>query len=250
MSVKDDRKGGRGGGIVSFMVGLVCFLAVWQLGALAAGSEMILPGPVPVARRLLALLSTPRFFKALAASSVRLLAGLAVSVPLGAAAGLASALDRRAAAFLRPFLGVIAATPVMSVILIAFLVFGSGRTPVFTVFLMVFPVIASNTAAGVRAVDPKLAELFDVYRVRGAALLRRLYLPALMPYLTAGVHSGLSLGWKVTVAAEVLVQPAFGLGSGMQTAKAHLETPELFAWTAAAILAASASSWLTRRLSQ
>jgi NitT/TauT family transport system permease protein len=42
----------------------------------------------------------------------------------------------------------------------------------------------------------------------------------------------------VVVAAEVLAQPVRALGTGMQNAKAQLETPELFAWTAAAVLLA------------
>ena len=66
-----------------------------------------------------------------------------------------------------------------------------------------------------------------------------LYLPSLAPFIVSGLRSGLSLAWKVTIAAEVLVQPLRALGTGMQRAKAQLETAELFAWTAAAVLAAA-----------
>ncbi|MDR1256868.1 MAG: ABC transporter permease, partial [Spirochaetaceae bacterium] len=115
---------------LSFVCGLGAFFLLWQAGAWLTGSEIILPGPLPVAKKLLALVKTARFQTALARSSLRLLLGLAISVPLGVLAGLVSALSGRAAAFLRPFFSVIAATPVMSVILIAFLAFGAERTPV------------------------------------------------------------------------------------------------------------------------
>jgi NitT/TauT family transport system permease protein len=138
----------------------------------------------------------------------------------------------------------------MSVILIAFLVFGSERTPVFASFLMVFPVMASTTLAGVRSVDPKLRELFALYRLSRKETIRRLYIPAIAPFILGGLHSSLSLCWKVVVASEVLVQPLLALGTGMQRAKAQLETPELFAWTLATIIAAAltelASSALLR----
>ncbi|MDR2659324.1 MAG: ABC transporter permease subunit [Spirochaetaceae bacterium] len=234
----------RSGHPLSFFAGLACFFLIWQIGAWFTGSEIILPAPLSVIEKLFALIKTERFLSAFAASSVRLLAGLLISAPLGILAGLAAALDKRIAAFLRPFFSVIAATPVMSVILIAFLAFGSEKTPVFTVFLMVFPVMAANTMAGVKAVDPNLIELFKVYNLGGIEKLRFLYIPSLIPFLTAGLHSGLSLGWKVLVAAEVLVQPVSGLGSGMQMAKARLETPELFAWTAATVIAAALSALL------
>lgn len=233
---------------LSFVCGLGAFFLLWQAGAWLTGSEIILPGPLPVAKKLLALVKTARFQTALARSSLRLLLGLAISVPLGVLAGLVSALSGRAAAFLRPFFSVIAATPVMSVILIAFLAFGAERTPVFTAFLMVFPVITANTIAGVKAVDPNLVEVFKVYYPRRMEKLRYLYIPSLLPYLAAGIRSALSLGWKVTVAAEVLVQPLSALGTGMQMAKAQLETPELFAWTVATVIAAALSDLLLDRL--
>jgi NitT/TauT family transport system permease protein len=69
--------------------------------------------------------------------------------------------------------------------------------------------------------------------------LRHLYIPSIMPFVLSGLKSSLSLCWKVVVAAEILVQPFRSLGAGMQQAKARLETPELFAWTLATVIAAS-----------
>jgi NitT/TauT family transport system permease protein len=134
---------------------------------------------------------------------------------------------------------VISATPVVSVILIAFLFLGSGRTPVFTAFLMVFPVMAANAIEGVGSADPKLKELSAAFKMSRAQTLKYLYIPSLVPFILAGLRSSLSLCWKVVVAAEVMVQPLRSLGAGMQQSKAQLETPELFAWTAATVIAAA-----------
>jgi NitT/TauT family transport system permease protein len=40
----------------------------------------------------------------------------------------------------------------------------------------------------------------------------------------------------------------FALGTGMQRARAQLETPELFAWTLATIIAAACTELLSRAL--
>jgi ABC-type nitrate/sulfonate/bicarbonate transport system ATPase subunit/ABC-type nitrate/sulfonate/bicarbonate transport system permease component len=224
---------------VWYLAGIAALLALWQAGAALAGSSLVFPGPLPVFRRLAALARSSAFLPALAGSLGRVLAGMALSVPAGLLCGLLSGLDRRAAAFLKPLFSIIAATPVMSVILIAFLVFGSGGTPVFTSVLMVFPVMAANTLEGVRAVSPELKEMFRVYRVPRSAALLRLYLPSIVPFALGGLRSSLALCWKVVTAAEVLTQPLRALGTGMQTAKAQLETPELFAWTAATVIAAA-----------
>lgn len=222
------------------IAGIVFLLLVWEMVSLAFGSGLILPGPLPVLRRFIELIQTRRFLLALAGSLLRVLGGIFIAVPLGIAAGILAGLDRRANAFLRPLFSVISATPVLSVILIAFLFLGSGRTPVFTAFLMVFPVMAANAIEGIKNTDPRLKELFVTFRMSRRETLRSLYIPSLVPFVLGGLRSSLSLCWKVIVAAEVIVQPLRSLGTGMQQAKAQLETPELFAWTAAAVIAAAA----------
>ena len=221
------------------IAGIAFLLLIWELAARFYGSLIILPGPLPVLKSFLSLIKTPRFLAALGGSLLRVLGGIAVAVPLGIAAGIAAGLDRRAAAFLRPFFTVISATPVMSVILIAFLFLGSGRTPVFTAFLMVFPVMSANVIEGMKSTDPKLKELFTAFRMSLGETLKYLYVPSLVPFILGGLRSSLSMCWKVVVAAEVLVQPLRSLGAGMQQAKAQLETPELFAWTVATVIAAA-----------
>lgn len=219
--------------------GALALSIAWEVAARIVDSALILPGPVATFRALLVLAPTERFLLAALGSTLRVAAGLAFAIPVAALVGIASGLDARVRAFVRPFFSVVAATPVLSVILIALLWFGQERTPIFTSFLMIFPVMAANAAEGVRSADRRLLEVSRVYGLSRLARLRHLYLPTLVPYLLAGARSSLSLCWKVVVAAEVIAQPARSLGAGMQAAKAMLETTELFAWTAATVLLAA-----------
>jgi NitT/TauT family transport system permease protein len=223
------------------LAGVAVLLLLWELGARAYGSGLILPGPLLVLGRFVELIQNPRFLAALWGSFLRVMWGIVIAIPLGIAAGVAAGLDKRIHAFLRPLFTVVSATPVISVILIAFLILGSGRTPVFTAFLMVFPVMAANAIEGVNSTDRRLKELFTAYKMSRAETLRYLYIPSLVPFIVGGLRSSLSLCWKVVVAAEVIVQPLRSLGSGMQQARAQLETPELFAWTLATVIAAAAT---------
>ncbi|MDR1909543.1 MAG: ATP-binding cassette domain-containing protein [Spirochaetaceae bacterium] len=234
----------RGGDLFWLLLGALALLALWQGAAGALGSPILLPGPLLTARRFFVILRTRRFLVSLGETFWRVILGILIAVPPGIAAGLAGALNRPLGLFLKPLFTVIASTPVMAVILIAFLILGQERTPVFTAFLMVFPVMSATTAEGVRALDPRYRELMRIYRVSRTDALRFLYIPGVAPFILGGLRSGLSLCWKVVVAAEVLVQPLRALGSGMQLAKAHLETPELYAWTAATVLAAALSQGL------
>jgi NitT/TauT family transport system permease protein len=222
-------------------LGVVSLLLAWEIASLAFASSLLLPGPLPVLKRFFVLICTKPFLRALAGSFGRVLLAMLISVILGMAAGSAAALDKRAGAFLTPLFQVISATPVIPIILIAFLWFGQDKTAVFTAFLMIFPIIAANTTAGIASLDPKLKELFALYRLPFKERFRSLYLPGIAPFVAGGLRSGLSQCWKVVVAAEVLLQPRFSLGNGMQSARANLETAELFAWTAGAVLAGALS---------
>jgi len=229
------------------LLGITSLFVLWELASRLYGASFILPAPVPVLANLASLMWSRAFLLALGNTFLRVMLGIAVALPVAVALGLAAGLDGRIEAFLRPLFSVVAATPVISVILIAFLLLGSGGTPVFTACLMVFPVMAANALEGVRCVDPKLKELFSAFGLDRRARIRFLYLPSLAPFIVGGIRSSLSLCWKVVVAAEVLVQPLAGLGTGMQMARAHLRSPELFAWTFATILAAAFSQILLTR---
>ena len=46
----------------------------------------------------------------------------------------------------------------------------------------------------------------------------------------------MGMAWKAGIAAEVLCTPRYSIGSALYSSKIYLDTPGLFAWTAAVIL--------------
>ena len=66
--------------------------------------------------------------------------------------------------------------------------------------------------------------------------MRYLYLPSLLPYFAAACGTGIGIGWKAGIAAEVLGLPKNSIGKALYNAKIYLEMPDLFCWTAVIIL--------------
>lgn len=132
----------------------------------------------------------------------------------------------------------------MSIIIIALIWFQSGRVPIFVCFLMCFPIIWTNAVEGIRQVSKDLLQMAKVYRVNRSLIIRRIYIPSIRPYLIAGVTTALGLGWKVTVAAEVLSNPKFSIGGNLYGAKVYLESSQLFAWTSVVIILSFAFEYL------
>jgi NitT/TauT family transport system permease protein len=108
--------------------------------------------------------------------------------------------------------------------------------PVFSAFLIAFPVIAGNVAEGMRSVDPGLKAMAAVYRVGSYSRLINLELPSVLPFFISGAVTALALSWKVVIAGEILSLPSHALGTGMAESRVMLETGAVFAWTAAALV--------------
>jgi NitT/TauT family transport system permease protein len=207
------------------------------------GKELVLPSPGRVLGAALALYPTPRFLSDLGATFLRGLAAFALSAALGIAAGLASGLRPLFGAALAPLLTAIRATPVLALVLIALLWFPSGFVPIFSAFLMAFPIMATSAAEGVRAADARLLEMARLFRVPRRELFLKLSLPSATPYLMAGAKSALGLSWKVVVAGEILSQPSRAIGTGMQDSRMMLESASVFAWAFAAVLLCGLTEW-------
>jgi sulfonate transport system permease protein len=66
-----------------------------------------------------------------------------------------------------------------------------------------FPVYLGVMGA-VISVDRKIVEVGRAFRLSGAAMVRRILLPAVMPAYVISLRAGLGLGWMFVVAAEFL----------------------------------------------
>ena len=227
-------------------------IALWKLGALGMGKDIILPAPERVAIVFVDLLTTPRFRAAMSATAVRSLTAFFIAMLAGSVAGFCSGIFPRFKAMLSPLLTVLRATPVLAIILLAMIWFPAGVVPVFSALLMSFPVVSEHVAAGVRTVDFRLVDMAHSFKVPTRAINWSIRIPAAMPQVLAAARSALGLSWKVVIAGEVLSQPAMAIGTGMQEARLVLETAEVFAWALAGILLCAAGDALfdivTKRL--
>lgn len=215
---------------------LAFWIGVWQLCAMAVGRAVVLPTPLAVAERFLALAHTAGFWRALCGSLSRVTAGYLIGTLSGIAVGICMFFVRPIHTLLAPLLTVIRSTPVASFIILTLVMMKNAHIPTFITFLMVFPMLAGAACNALGETDRGLLEAAEVYRVRGFARFRALYLPSIEPALRSQSLTALGFAWKAGVAAEVLCYPRDSIGLYLHDAKAHLETTDLFAYTLLVIL--------------
>jgi len=212
------------------------------------GEELFLPSPVSVIRTLIGLLGTKDFYIAIGSSFLRIGAGFAAGLLLGAGLALLSLKMRAVRILLRPMMTVIKSIPVASFVILALILVGSRHLALLICFLMVLPVIYTNTLAGLDSTDPQLLEVAKIYGTPKGRTLLYIYFPAAAPYISAGITVALGLCWKSGVAAEVIGLTAGSIGRKLYDAKIHLNIAELFAYTAVIVLVSrvfeKAALWL------
>jgi NitT/TauT family transport system permease protein len=219
-------------------------VALWKLGALGIGKDIILPAPERVLTVFTGLLVTPRFMEAVGATAMRSLVAFFIAMLAGSVAGFFSGISIRFRSMLSPPMTVLRATPVLAIILLAMIWFPAGMVPVFSAVVMSFPVVSEHVAAGVRSVDRRLVEMAHSFGASAMDIAWSIRIPSAMPHVLAAARSALGLSWKVVIAGEVLSQPARAIGTGMQEARLVLETAEVFAWALAGILLCAAGDAL------
>ena len=223
------------------------WLLIWWLISRALNREIYLPSPGATLEAVLRLSIRAKFWQSILMTFLRVVLGFSLSCLLGIILGIICGLNKALEDIFNPLIIAIKSTPVMSVIIIALIWFKSGLVPVFVCFLMCFPIIWTNTVEGIHEVDEKLLQMAGVYRVNKGEILRGIYVPSLTPYLRAGIITALGLGWKVTVAAEVLSSPKYSIGGNLHGAKVYLESSELFAWTLVVVVLSFLFEYLFKR---
>lgn len=214
---------------------VVSLLLIWHIAAAFINKPLILPSPQSAVTNLLLLMGTKDFWRHLAATLNRGLAAFGLSAVIAIVLGITAGRFRAVEALLRPLIICLRGTPSMSFILLALIWFRGERAPLFVITLVVLPLLIQNVIDGVRSIDPELLEMVTLYRVKKSRLLLKFYFPSLLPFLATGISNGLGLTWKVSIAAEVLAYPAWGIGTQMDTARVYLQTEKVFAWTVAVI---------------
>ena len=233
---------------------VVVLVAVWWLLSLRYGAY-VLPSPVEVARGFGEVVWTGEIWRHTGASLGRIAVGFGGAVVAAVLLGLLAFVSRVGRGVVHDALVVLNSTSVFVWIVISIIWFGlSNWAPIFTTFMITLPVVASTIVEGVAAVDRRLLEMGDVYRLSGRQKFAAIVVPSTLPYLVAGMKVGFGLALKVSVVAEIFGVTS-GIGYVMNYSREILATQMVFVWALVMILVMTATDKLvfdavTRRLTR
>ena len=209
---------------------LVVLLVLWWLASLRMPT-FVLPGPQRVALALIALMHSHTFLGDLGITLWRVVAGFALAAVVGGPLGIVLGSNRTAAQLFEPLLSIVNTVSSAIWAVFAIIWFGiSNATTIFVVFMTAMPLILTNVWQGAQTVDRQYVELARSFRMSPAQIMRKIYLPTILPHFFAGARLAFGFGWRVSLVAET-IGSSNGIGYRLRQAADLVQTDQVFAWT-------------------
>ncbi len=212
------------------------WLTVWELADRIIQNRIVLSGPLHIITALKEQIMQPDFLLICATSFIRIAAGFLLSFVVGFLLALMAYHVKLVRMFLAPILVTLKTVPMISFVIMLLIWVGNQALTIYLSFLIVLPLIYTNTLAGFEHVDPNMLEMAKVFGLSPWKKFLYIYRPAFMPFLISGCKVALGMSWKSGIMAEVVGTPKPSIGREMFAAKQYLATADLFAWTVVVIV--------------
>jgi ABC-type nitrate/sulfonate/bicarbonate transport system permease component len=204
-------------------------LFAWWLYSLFVPAYQV-PGPVVVAKRMLAFGTDPLLSLQLMISLFHATGGIVLAFVIGAllafCAHFVPATRLLVESRITPFLNAFSA---IGWLFLGIIWFGlDDTTVIFAITMILIPFAVINLRAGLNELDNELIELgTSLTRVRGK-LLTKMIVPMMVPYVFATLRISFGVAWKVTLTAELFGGNA-GIGYLLNVARQEFDTETIFA---------------------
>ena len=184
--------------------------------------------PSEIAAAFWNLAETGKLWRALAESLQPFLVGFALAIAVGVPLELVVGRFRTAEAALGIYITAGYAMPLVALVPLLILWLGLGfAVKVAIIFLMALFPICINTWLGVTAVPKTLIEVGKSFVASDAVILRRIVLPATLPYIMAGIRLAVGRAVVAMVVAEFFTSIS-GLGAIIITSANNFDTATMF----------------------
>jgi NitT/TauT family transport system permease protein len=205
---------------IAFFVGAI---VAWELLVRVLGiKQFILPSPVAIANAVVTYF--PELWQAATYTLVEILLGLAIGVVAGILAGVVTARFGAFRESILPFAIAANSVPIIAFAPIFNNWFGIDKQiskAMIAAVICFFPVMI-NTVRGLTSASPAALELMRSYAATDAQVLRKVRIPAAMPFIFTALRVATTLATIGAIIGEYFGAPKVSLGQYIVTHSSYL----------------------------
>ena len=253
--------------IVRVLLGVAVGLIIWEICSLifnANGSTLGFPDPLSAFQRLGEYLFAGRplyghsIYEHIGTSIKRLLIAFGMAALVGIILGSLMGYFQRFYAIAIVPVAIYQMIPGLAWLPVAILMFGLGDdSAIFMIFAVSSMVITIGVSGAIRTVPPVMVQAAKMSGARPATIFTRVLIPQAVCSIVNALRLGMSSGWRVLVAAEMIVGTGVGMGYSIQLARDLLDYVGAFACITVIclfglfldrVVLASIERWMNRKL--
>ncbi len=192
------------------VISVTLLLTFWQLLANTLQLPSLPPATL-VFKQLAVVINNGQLPYHLGITLARLLISFSLSMVIGILIGIGLGRHHKLNQFFDQWLLILLNIPALVTIILCYLWFGLTETAaILAVVINKVPNVVVTIREGTRALDQRLLEMAQSYRLGRWKTYRYVIWPQLFPYLMAATRTGLALIWKIILVVELL-----GCSNGM-----------------------------------
>ena len=176
----------------------------------------VLPGPLAIAYAIVGVVTEPgpegrsAFFH-VGITLGRTFITFGVAMALGIAIGLAMGLRKTIEYSMMSLIPLALTMPTILMVFLAVMWFGFNEIgSLVAVVGVVTPYVAVNIFQGAQAMDKSVIDMATVFRADKKMMIRKVYVPQLLPYIFSAFRFAFGMTWKIVALAET-----FGIKYGI-----------------------------------
>ncbi len=207
----------RARGICLRVGSIFVLLFIWWVTAILMDDVEVLPGPMLIAKTIGTNLVTlgPEGKSAYFHMGItlgRTFIAFAAAMLAGIGIGLTMGLRKTFEHSLMALIPLALTMPTILMVFLAVLWFGYSEVgSLVAVVGVVTPFVAVNMFEGAKAMDKSLIDMATTFKADNRMLIRKVYLPQLLPYIFSAFRFGFGITWKIVALAETF-GIKFGIG--------------------------------------
>ncbi len=207
----------RARGICLRVGSIFVLLFIWWVTAILMDDVEVLPGPMLIATTIGTNLVTlgPEGKSAYFHMGItlgRTFIAFAAAMLAGIGIGLTMGLRKTFEHSLMALIPLALTMPTILMVFLAVLWFGYSEVgSLVAVVGVVTPFVAVNMFEGAKAMDKTLIDMAKTFKADNRMLIRKVYLPQLLPYIFSAFRFGFGITWKIVALAETF-GIKFGIG--------------------------------------
>jgi NitT/TauT family transport system permease protein len=209
---------------------VIAFLLLWEVASRSGIlSRIFFTPPSVVAGALIEGFRSGSLLTDMALTVGRLTIGTVLGGSAALILGIAMGWSEQLRRITNPVIAIIHPIPKIALLPLAMLLLGIGEaSKVFLIALSCFFPMIINTMEGVRQISPTYYEVAQNYGASRFQVLKRVILPASLPFILAGARLAINVALLITISLEIVASTA-GLGNTIWFAWQTFKMERLFA---------------------